>query len=89
MVTVQLDAMMREFLPNRNLDVDAGSVEEVFVTLETRFPRLRFRLRDESGRVRRFIHVFVNGEDIGEKGGLATPLQGTDTVHILHSIQGG
>jgi molybdopterin converting factor small subunit len=61
----------------------------VLDALEARYPRLKYRLRDETGTVRKFIHIFVNGEDIGNLQGLTTPLAETDTVHILHSIQGG
>ncbi len=89
MTSVQLDAMLREFVPTRKLQVDAGDVSSLLDALEERFPRLRFKLRDENGAVRQFVRVFVNGEEIHQLDGLATRLGRSDTVDILHSIQGG
>jgi len=81
--------MLKEFAPKLKLSTDASTVEGLLDDLETRFPRLRFRLRDELGHVRPFVKVFVNGEEIRDLGGLATPLGATDSIDILHSIQGG
>lgn len=89
MTAVRLDAMLKEFVPRRKLDVDARNVASLLDSLETEYPRLRFKLRDENGAVRRFVRVFVNGEEIHQLDGLATRLARDDTVDILHSIQGG
>jgi len=89
MASVRLDAMLREFVPTRKVDLDAGNVGALLESLEAKYPRLRFKLRDESGAVRQFVRVFVNGEEIHQLDGLKTPLGHQDTVDILHSIQGG
>ena len=89
MASVRLDAMLKEFLPKVKLSSDAPSIEGILVDLETRFPRLRFKLRDETGKVRPYVRVFVNGEEIEGLKGLATPVGSADSVDILHSIQGG
>jgi molybdopterin synthase sulfur carrier subunit len=89
MAAVRLDAMLKEFAPKLKLSSEAASVEELLVDLETRFPRLRFKLRDENGRVRPYVRVFVNGEEIQELQGIRTPVAPADSVDILHSIQGG
>jgi molybdopterin synthase sulfur carrier subunit len=89
MAEVELDGMLREFGVGRHVRSDAGTVEALLSDLESRYPRLRFRLRDESGALRRFVRVFVNGEDVATRGGLGTPLGSDDRVDILHSIQGG
>jgi len=81
--------MLKEFAPKLKLSTEAATVEGLLDDLESRYPRLRFRLRDETGRVRPFVRVFVNGEEIGDLAGLATPLGASDSIDILHSIQGG
>ncbi|HEY6237932.1 MAG TPA: MoaD/ThiS family protein [Thermoplasmata archaeon] len=86
---MRLDAMLKEFAPKLKLSSEAATVEGLLEDLESRYPRLKFRLRDELGHVRPFVRVFVNGEEIGGLGGLATPLGSTDSIDILHSIQGG
>ena len=89
MAAVRLDAMLKEFAPKLALTSPATDVQHLLADLEGRFPRLRFRIRDETGAVRRFVKVFVNGESIEQLGGLSTPLGPSDQVDILHSIQGG
>ena len=89
MATVRLDSMLKDFLPERTLSMSVQSVRTLLDELETTYPKLRWRIRDETGTVRRFVRVFVNGEEIGRLRGLDTPLGATDEVDILHSIQGG
>ncbi|MCI4368773.1 MAG: MoaD/ThiS family protein [Thermoplasmata archaeon] len=89
MASVRLDGMLKEFSSKLSFDTRANTVRAVLEELEAAQPRLKFRLRDESGALRRFIRVFVNGEDIREKKGLDTALSASDSVDVLHSIQGG
>lgn len=89
MVEVRMDAMLREFMPRRTVTIEAPDVRSLIEGLESQFPALRLRLRDETGAMRRFVKVFVNGEEIAALSGLETTLAPKDTVHILHSIQGG
>ena len=71
------------------METAAGSVAGLLDELEGQFPKLRRRLRDETGAMRPFVRVFVNGEDMRGLEGLQTPLSSKDQVDILHSIQGG
>ena len=89
MVAVRLDAMLKEFVPRRALTSSAKSVRAMIEELETNYPKVRFRLRDETGQLRRYVKVFVNGDEVDRRTGLSTPLAPSDTVDILHSIQGG
>lgn len=86
---VRLDGWLREFGPRRKESVAAESLDGVFDALETRYPRLRFRVRDETGRLRRYVRVFVDGEDVSATTGLSTPVGRAQTVDILHSVAGG
>lgn len=89
MAQVKLDGMLREFVPRLSVEARADSVAGLIDELEAEFPKLRRRLRDESGAMRPFVRVFVNGEDMRGLNGLQTPLNPKDQVDILHSIQGG
>lgn len=86
---VHLDSWLREFGPRGEEKVDGASIAEVLDQLESRYPRLRFKLRDETGRLRRFVRVFVDGSDVSGTTGVATELSGTRTIDFLHSIAGG
>ncbi|MCI4361556.1 MAG: MoaD/ThiS family protein [Thermoplasmata archaeon] len=89
MASVRLDSMLREFLPRTRLSTDAVSVRSMIEDLERQYPRIRSKLRDETGRLRPYVRVFVNGEDVHELNGLDTPIGAADSVDVLHSIQGG
>ncbi len=89
MAEVHLDAMLREFAPRSRYSSQAPTVTALFDELERDWPRLRFKLRDEAGQLRKFVRVFVDGEDVSRVPGLGTSLVGARTVDILHSIAGG
>ena len=89
MTTVRLDGLLRQFGAGPRWETSAPTVEALLTELEGAYPRLQRKLRDETGAVRRFVRVFVNGEDVRNGEGVATPLGASDTVDILHSIQGG
>jgi len=89
MTDVHLDSWLREFGPRGREKVDAESIEQLLDILERRYPRLRFRIRDETGMIRRYVRVFVDGVDVSGTTGVRTPLSGVGEVDILHSIAGG
>lgn len=89
MLDVHLDSWLREFGPRRSEKLEADSVEHLLDRLERQYPRLRFKIRDETGSLRRYVRVFVDGEDISGTTGVATSLARAHTVDILHSIAGG
>jgi sulfur-carrier protein len=89
MPTVRLDGMLSEYVARRQLASAATSVEGLLDELEGEYPKLRHRLRDETRKMRPFVRVYVNGEEIGELAGVKTPLGASDAVEILHSIAGG
>jgi len=86
---VHLDSWLREFGPRGSERIEADSVEHLLDVLEERYPRLRFKIRDESGQLRRYVRVFVDGDDVSGSTGVATMLEGARTIDILHSIAGG
>ncbi|MGI0132295.1 MAG: MoaD/ThiS family protein [Thermoplasmata archaeon] len=89
MASVRLDTMLRDYVPRLSLASDMGTIRGVLADLEAQFPRLRLRLRDEAGALRKFVRVYVNGEDISALRGLETKVREDDHIEILHSIQGG
>jgi len=69
--------------------VDANTVGEALRVLTTEHPRLQPSLFDEQGNLRRFVNLFVNGEDIRMTGGLATEIGAMDRIQIVPAIAGG
>ncbi|GAB3446154.1 hypothetical protein GCM10027570_17130 [Streptomonospora sediminis] len=79
----------------RNLTGDAKAVEgegaslgELITDLDKRHPGLQERLV-ENGKLRRFINIYLNDEDVRFLGGLESPVADGDTVTILPAVAGG
>jgi sulfur-carrier protein len=86
---VHLDSWLREFGPRQHEQLAADTVAHLLDELERKYPRLRFKLRDETGQLRRYVRVFVDGEDVSGTTGVATSLANARSIDILHSIAGG
>jgi molybdopterin synthase sulfur carrier subunit len=71
------------------LEVEGGTVGEVLDALFDRHGELRDRLSDGDGGLRRFVNVYVDGEDIRFTDGLETPVGDGDEVQILPAVAGG
>ena len=72
-----------------SLDCDAGTVEEALDFLTARHEELRRHLYADDGRLRSFVNVYVNDEDIRYLQKQATVTRDGDTISIVPSIAGG
>ncbi len=66
-----------------------GTISALFADLESRHAGLRDRLLDEQGRLRKFVNVYVNDEDIRFLKDLETELREGMTVTVVPAIAGG
>ena len=75
----------------RHLQVDpgGGTLGCLLDTLDTAHPRLARRIRDESGALRRFVNVYVDGDDVRFSGGVDTAVPDGAVVQVLPSVAGG
>ncbi len=88
-VTVSIPTAFRRHTEGlRSFDCPAADLNQLFDALEARFPELKPHLRDEEGKVRRFLNVYVNDEDIRFLGPDYKFNQG-DEVTLVPSIAGG
>ena len=88
-VTVKIPAQLRTLTANEaEVEVDGDSVGEALEALYERYDGLRDRIT-ESGELRRFVNVYVGGEDIRFGEGLDTSLGEGDEVTILPAVAGG
>ena len=90
MATVKLPTQLREAAGGESaLSVDGGTVGQVLDALFDRHRELRHRLSDGDGGLRRFVNVYVDGEDIRYGQGLETPVTDGQEVQILPAVAGG
>lgn len=72
-----------------SVQVQADTVEQALQSIVDRFPLLRAQMYGGDGRLRRFINIFVNSDDIRYFQQGQTPLKERDVVTILPAIAGG
>jgi MoaD family protein len=88
-VTVKIPAQLRATTDGASeLEVDGTTVGEALDAVFSQHGELRERITD-SGELRRFVNVYVAGEDIRYKDGLETPISDGDEVTILPAVAGG
>jgi molybdopterin synthase sulfur carrier subunit len=89
-ISVLIPTPLRKLTNDQDtVTIEASTVDELVAGLESRFPGIGGRLRDESGALRRFINIYVNDEDIRFLQGKETPLKDGDNVSIVPAIAGG
>jgi len=71
------------------VSADGGSLAECIDGLDAAYPGLKDRLCDEAGEIRRFVNIYVNGEDVRFLQGLATAVKDGDEVSIVPAVAGG
>jgi molybdopterin synthase sulfur carrier subunit len=67
----------------------AGTLDAVLREVTERWPRLGRRVCDEQGNIRRFVNVYVDGEDVRRLAGRDSPVPDNAEVQILPSVAGG
>jgi MoaD family protein len=70
-------------------EVDGATVQEVLDGLFARHDELRSRISDDDGSLRRFVNVYLAGEDIRFLDGLQTPVADGAELTILPAVAGG
>ncbi|HEY6694131.1 MAG TPA: ubiquitin-like small modifier protein 1 [Solirubrobacteraceae bacterium] len=89
-VTVKLPTQLRAAAGNATeAQVEGGTVGEALQSLYEQHAELRERIADEGGGLRRFVNVFLGGEDIRFLDGLETPVDDGDELTILPAVAGG
>lgn len=89
-VKVQIPSALRGLTGGAaEVEVEAADVASLVDALEARHKGLRGRLLDDSGKLRSYVRVFVNDEDVRTRGGKSAALAPGDTVTIVPAIAGG
>ena len=71
------------------VDAQGSNVRTLVEDLERSFPGIKERICDESGKIRRFVNIYVNGDDIRFLQNMETSLKEGDNISIVPAIAGG
>jgi len=89
-VKVVIPTPLRQYAGKRDsVEVEAKTVGEALAGLTSQYSDLRKHLYNEEGKLRSFVNVYVNDEDIRFLQKDLTPLAETDVISIVPSIAGG
>ena len=89
-VKVRIPTPLQKLTNNTGeVHVDAKNINEMLNELERQCPGIKERLCDAEGKLRRFVNIYVNEEDIRFLQGQETALKDNDDISIIPAIAGG
>jgi molybdopterin synthase sulfur carrier subunit len=83
---VQIPSPLLSYTGSTEVEADGGTLADVLVDLDRRYPGIRFRVVDEQDRMRKHMRFFVNGEQVFA---IDRPLQPGDAVVLVQALSGG
>ncbi len=87
---IEIPSALQKFVGNQSVvEVPEGSIKNAFSDLCSRYGELENQLYDEQGRIRSFVNIYVNDEDIRYVKNLDTEVKSGDVIQIVPSIAGG
>ncbi len=89
-IEVRIPTILRTYTGGaKAVDGSGATLDELLSNLDKDHSGLRDRLVDDSGKLRRFVNVYLNDEDVRFLGALETPVKDGDTVTVLPAVAGG
>ena len=89
-VHVRVPTPLRKFTNGVDeVAAQGNTVRTLMEDLERQFPGIKERICDETGKIRRFVNIYVNGDDIRFLQNLETSLHEGDSISIVPAIAGG
>jgi sulfur-carrier protein len=90
MAKILIPTPLRQYADKKDaIELPGSTVGQVLGALTSQYGDLRKHLYTDEGRLRSFVNVYVNDEDIRYSGKDATPVKESDTISIVPSIAGG
>lgn len=90
MPSVRIPTPLRSLTCGQNtVDIEATTVGDLIYNLNETHPGFSERILDEDGKLRRFVNIYVDGEDIRYRDGFATELIPSNEISIVPSVAGG
>ena len=89
-IVIEIPSALKQYVNNQDeVEVQASSVEEAFESLCSDYVELKPNLFDDNGKVRNFINVYLNDDDIRYSEGMSSSVEDGDCIQIVPSIAGG
>jgi molybdopterin synthase sulfur carrier subunit len=90
MATVRIPSPLRRYTNGQSkVEGKGANINELIENLENQYPGVKTRLCDDNGQIKRYVNVFVNGEEIRTLKGSETPITDKDEISIVPAMAGG
>lgn len=89
MVNVRFSSALESITDERTTEVQAATVQEAIDRLAEKYGEEFEERLMEDGELRRFVNLYVNGEDVRHQEGLDTEISDEDEISILPAVSGG
>ncbi|MEK6539304.1 MAG: ubiquitin-like small modifier protein 1 [Deltaproteobacteria bacterium] len=89
-VKVRIPTPLRKITNGKDeVSASGKNIKELIDDIERQYPGLKERICESDGKLRRFVNIYVNDEDIRFKSNIDTELKTGDEVSIIPAIAGG
>jgi sulfur-carrier protein len=89
-VSVRIPTILRSYTGGAaEVTAGHGTLREVIEHLDASYPGIGGRILDDSGKLRRFVNVYVGEEDVRFASGLDTPVPSGAQVSVIPAVAGG
>jgi molybdopterin converting factor small subunit len=89
-IAVKIPTILRPYTDGASeVAVSGATLNDALGSLDAQFPGIGTRVIDDEGRLRRFVNVYVNDDDVRFLEDLATPTPSGTTISIIPAVAGG
>jgi molybdopterin converting factor small subunit len=89
-VSVRIPTILRTYTGGAaEVTAEGGTLAEVIESLEKSYPGIAARVLDDTGKLRRFVNVYVNDDDVRFAEGLQTATPDGANVSVIPAVAGG
>jgi molybdopterin synthase sulfur carrier subunit len=89
-ISVRIPTPLRRLTNGQDkVALTSTNIKNMVDDLEEHFPGMKKRLCDDEGNLRNFVNVYINGEDVRFRNGIATALKDGDEISLVPAVAGG
>lgn len=90
MAKIRIPSQLRNEVENQSeVEIAGSNVGEALSALSEKFPALKPRLFDENGKLRRYVNIYLDDEDIRFLDDLETTIEASSELALVPAIAGG
>ena len=89
-ISVKIPTILRTYTGGTgDVTVSGGTLQDALADLDAQYPGIGARVLDDEGRLRRFVNVYVNDDDVRFLEDLQTPTPDGASISIIPAVAGG